>query len=178
VEALGLVDWTWVADAADLLRENRKLAARIRDQRRIAMARLHLAKVMLDKASALRRLALARKDLTAMPSPETYTLVKVDLWHGKKMIETGRMKAEAGTLLADATASATAGGWHLEQAQICGLSPTSQCRTVAARWPHRTAGCTDICGLRGSRRTLRRSSGDSRASVTASLLRSLVNASS
>lgn len=120
VEALALarLDQDRLDEARELLRHNEKLAERLGVSRRIAMALFHRAKAeppevalpLLDRAGAL---------LRAEESDETYTLVKVDLWRGTKLVEAGERLEEADGLLADAAETASRGGWHLEQAQCC-----------------------------------------------------------
>ncbi|SFP72284.1 hypothetical protein SAMN05421810_103208 [Amycolatopsis arida] len=120
VESLGLVrlDQGRRAEAAELLGRNLALAERIGGERRLAMARFHLAKVE-PVAEAVALLDLARAGLLASNGNEGYTLTKIALWRGRKLIEDPSRLAEAADALADAAAAADAGAWHLERAQVC-----------------------------------------------------------
>ncbi|WP_216212469.1 NB-ARC domain-containing protein [Amycolatopsis aidingensis] len=115
VESHGLVrlDQDLLPEAADLLRRNLALAEELAVPRRLALARLHLAKVEPPEV-ALPLLELSRAELAAEP----YNLVKVDLWRGKQLLRAGRL-AEAAELLAEAAATANTGNWHAERAQLC-----------------------------------------------------------
>ncbi|GAB3490623.1 tetratricopeptide repeat protein [Amycolatopsis cihanbeyliensis] len=115
VESHGLVrlDQGLLPAATDLLRRQVALAERLAVPRRLALARLHLAKVEPPEV-ALALLERARAELAAEP----YNLVKVDLWRGKKLLAAGR-QAEAAELLAGAAATASTGKWHAERAQLC-----------------------------------------------------------
>jgi tetratricopeptide (TPR) repeat protein len=115
IEALGLArfDQGRRDEAAELLRRNLALAELIGMDRRTALARFHLAKPT-PPAEALELLTRARERFGEDP----YNLVKIDLWRGIKLAEDGRL-AEAASLLADVSAQADGGGWHLERGQAC-----------------------------------------------------------
>ncbi|MGQ0776815.1 MAG: NB-ARC domain-containing protein [Pseudonocardiales bacterium] len=151
VESLGLarLDQGRRPEAAELLAHNLALAERIGERRRLALARFHLAKVE-PPATALAMLDLARAGLEALPSSEAYTLVKVELWRAKKLIEDGGRPAEAAELLADASAAAVQGGWHLERAQICeALADLALSRDDPAVASSHLRDALDIYRLRG-----------------------------
>lgn len=117
--ALARFDQHLRPEAERLLRENLALAERINElidePRRLALARFHLAKpVSPDEALAL--LTKARQHFAAQSPPETYNLVKIDLWRGIKLAEAGRLDGAA-ELLADVSTEAETGGWHFERAQ-------------------------------------------------------------
>ncbi|WP_158224389.1 MULTISPECIES: NB-ARC domain-containing protein [Amycolatopsis] len=96
--------------AGDVLRENLDLAGRIADERRLALARMHLAKV-LEPDEALALLDLARAYFAA--HRDQGNVVKTDLWRGRKLCAAGRL-AEARELLGGVT-SVT--GYHRERGE-------------------------------------------------------------
>ncbi|AIJ20159.1 hypothetical protein [Amycolatopsis methanolica] len=96
--------------AAAVLRENLALASGIADERGLALARMHLAKV-LEPDEALPLLDLAHAYFTARE--EAGNVLKTDLWRGRKLTAAGR-PAEARELL-DRVASAT--GHHRERGE-------------------------------------------------------------
>lgn len=112
VEALGLVqfDQDRLDEARISLRRNVELAKALGKDRRIAMALFHCAKVE-PMTEALEMLAESRALLQAQPSNETYTTVKIDLWHGKKLIEAKERLHEADRVLTKAADSAKFGEW-------------------------------------------------------------------
>lgn len=95
LESLGLarLDQHLLSDAARLLGESLELALQLDDPRRLALARFHLAKA-LPPARALPLLAEARLALAAEPG----NLAKIDLWRGRKLIESGKLDEAAGIL--------------------------------------------------------------------------------
>ncbi|MEV5296519.1 hypothetical protein [Amycolatopsis methanolica] len=96
--------------AAAVLRENLALASGIADERGLALARMHLAKV-LEPDEALPLLDLAHAYFTARE--EAGNVLKTDLWRGRKLTAAGR-PAEARELL-DRVVSAT--GHHRERGE-------------------------------------------------------------
>ncbi|WP_431875320.1 hypothetical protein [Amycolatopsis sacchari] len=81
------------AEALGLLRHNVELAAATADPRRLALARLHLAKAV-PPAEALPLLDQAAEGLRA----EEYNLAKIDLWRGRKLREAGLLTEAAQAL--------------------------------------------------------------------------------
>ncbi|NUS43778.1 MAG: hypothetical protein HOQ24_08845 [Mycobacteriaceae bacterium] len=88
LEGLGLVLLARgrIIEALDVLRHNHKLAVKIKDPRRIALAMLHLAKAEPAEL-ALPRLEQARSLFVRLPSEESENLAKVDMVRGRKLLE-------------------------------------------------------------------------------------------
>ncbi|GHF58257.1 tetratricopeptide (TPR) repeat protein [Amycolatopsis bartoniae] len=95
IESLGLAHLArGDAAAGDLLRRNLELALELGDERRLALARFHLAKAVPPR-EALSLLAEATAGLRKEPE----NLAKIDLWRARKLRETGE-HAEAERALA------------------------------------------------------------------------------
>lgn len=101
LEGLGLAQLASgdIDAARQSLRRNFQLAEEIRDPRRIALARLHLAKVeAAERALAL--LAEAETEFAKQPDRERENLAKVLTWRGKKLVESRSWAAAARDLTA------------------------------------------------------------------------------
>lgn len=105
-----------LVEATELLTRNLGLAEVIGATRRLAMARFHLGTVVAAPDDALSLLDQARAGFE--PSVDAYTLCKIELWRGKRLIEVQRLD-DAAAVLAGAGADAADGGWPHERAHVC-----------------------------------------------------------
>ncbi|SFO16745.1 hypothetical protein SAMN05421854_101869 [Amycolatopsis rubida] len=91
------------------LRRSLELAEEIQDERRLALARMHLAKVAAPEEAAV-LLARAERELGKEPD----NLVKIRLWRGRKLIEAGSFEDGAAEL-AELDSAAEQLGMHRER---------------------------------------------------------------
>lgn len=115
VELFGLVrlDQGQREDARELLRRNLWLAEQIGNDRRLALARFHLAKVALPQ-EALALLEQARALFASFE--EDYNVGKVDLWRGLTALADSRYE-DAVAILHEVQRITTQRRWHRERAQ-------------------------------------------------------------
>jgi len=113
IESLGLakLDLADHAEAEALFRRSLDLATQLGEERRIALARFHLAKVR-PPAEALELLDAAEPVLGS----EYLNQVKIALWRGKKLLEAGT-RADAAAVLTKTLALATARSFNRERAE-------------------------------------------------------------
>lgn len=118
LEGLGLSELERgnISLARETLRRNLELARQIRDQRRIALAALHGAKVE-EPTTALALLAEADDQFATRGDDEVENRAKVSTWRGKKLVELGSW-AEAEAALLSALDVMSARGRRFDQAEI------------------------------------------------------------
>jgi tetratricopeptide (TPR) repeat protein len=117
VESLGLlyVDQGDRDAAARLLRTNLEVAQEIGEPRRIALAKLHLAKVV-DVAESLTLLEQALAFFVENADDEGQNIVKVLIWKAKRLAVHDASQAFA--VVMDAAKRADDSKWHVEKGQI------------------------------------------------------------
>ncbi len=114
LEGLGLAQLEQRApEALGTLRRNLDLAGRIGDARRIALARLHLAKAEEPEAG-LRLLAAAKGYFDT--AADQVNQAKAAIWQGKHLVGAGRIR-EAGRTLEDAVERMATRGRRFDQAE-------------------------------------------------------------
>ena len=89
-------------EALGLLRQNLALALELEDARRIALARLHLARAEAP-ALAVGLLDQAREGFLGLIPQDTYNAAKAQMWLGRKLIDLDRFGEAAETLPAAMT---------------------------------------------------------------------------
>ncbi|MFD9962860.1 hypothetical protein [Amycolatopsis sp. NPDC058986] len=112
VESRGLVLLAQgrIAEARAELRGNLELAKKIGRARRLALARLHLAKVEEPET------ALALLEAAVFSDEEPLNQAKVALWRGKKLREAGDL-VRAAEILDEVAVAAAKSAWHRERAE-------------------------------------------------------------
>ncbi|MFJ8910551.1 hypothetical protein [Amycolatopsis sp. NPDC102389] len=113
IESLGLakLDLSEHTEAEALFQQALELATRLGEERRIALARFHLAKVR-PPSEALELLDAAE----AVLGSEHLNQVKIALWRGKKLLEDGAY-ADADAVLTETLALATERSYNRERAE-------------------------------------------------------------